>query len=180
MRSKEDFVLEPFFNSTKHWHFDELHKQIGISKPQLSFWLKKLIKEKIISKIKLKRKMPYYISNLNNPHFQNKKRLFGLKKITESGLLDHLSTLKDAKVAILFGSFSRSDWYEHSDIDIFIYGSDDDFEQGKYESALHREIQVRSARNKKDLKRINKLLPYILSGNFIKGSIPDLGVEIIA
>ena len=33
------------------------------------------------------------------------------------------------------------------------------------------------AKNKKDLKRMNKLLPYIISGNFIKGSIQELGVE---
>lgn len=180
MRSKEEQVLEPFFNSPKHWHFDELHKKIGISKPQLSFWLKKFVKEGMILRVKRRGRMPYYTYNFDNPSFQNKKRLFGLKKLNESGLLNHLSTLEGAKVVILFGSFSRSDWYDHSDIDIFIYGNDDSFEQGKYELELHRDIQVHLARDKKDLKRMGKLLPYIISGDFMKGSIQDLGVEINA
>lgn len=180
MRSKEESVLEPFFNSSKHWHFEELHKKAGISKPQLSFWLKKFVKEGLIKRIKPKYKMPYYIQNFENPSFQNKKRFFGLKKLDESGLLDHLCTIKGAKVVIIFGSFSRYDWYEKSDIDIFIYGPDDEFEQGKYELKLNRDIQVHNAKNRKDLKRMSNLLPYIISGNFILGSIQDLGVDISA
>jgi len=180
MRSKEEQVIEPFFNSSKYWHFDELHKKIGVSKPQLSFWLKRYVKEGVISRVKKKRKMPYYTHNFHNPTFQNRKRIFGLKKLNESGLLDHLTTLDGAKVVILFGSFSRSDWYGNSDIDIFIYGSDDEFEQGKYELILNREIQVHNAKNKEDLKRMDKLLPYIISGYFIKGSIQDLKVKVHA
>lgn len=180
MRSKEELVLEPFFNSPKHWHFDELHKKIGISKPQLSSWLKKFVKERTILRVKKAGKMPYYTCNFDNPDFQNTKRLFALKTFNESGLLSHITALEGAKVVIIFGSFSRFDWYDHSDIDIFIYGDDSHFEQGKYELKLHRDIQIHLARNKKDLKRMKKLLPYILSGDFIKGSIQELGVEVNA
>lgn len=81
---------------------------------------------------------------------------------------------------ILFGSFSRADWYRGSDIDIFIYGDERQFEQGKYEIKLKREIQMHVARSKKDLERMSKLLPYIISGDFIKGSIEDLGVRVYA
>ena len=180
MESKEEQVLEPFFNSPKHWHFDELLKKADISRAQLVRWLKKFEKEGMIKRIKPKGKMPYYMHNFNNPSFQNRKKLFGLKKLNESGLFNHLLTLEGAKVVILFGSFSRFDWYGHSDIDIFIYGNDDEFEQGKYELKLDREIQVHNVKNKRDLKRIDKMLPYIISGDFIKGSIQDLGVEINA
>ena len=178
MKSKEEQVLEVFFNSPKHWHFDELLEESDISRSQLVMWLKKLQKEGLIKRLKPKGKMPYYISNPDNPSFRNKKRLFGLEKLTKSGLLDHLHTLEGAKVVILFGSFSRSDWYGSSDIDIFIYGDDDKFKQGEYELKLNREIQVHNAKDRKDLKSIGKMLPYIISGDFIKGSIQDLGVEI--
>ena len=180
MRSKEEQVIEPFFNSLKHWHFDELHKKLDISKPQLSFWLKKLEKERLIKRVKLRGKMPYYISIFDNPEFQNRKRLCALKQLTDSGLLNYLSTLEGAKVVIVFGSFSRNDWYDESDIDIFIYGKGDRFKLGKYQSKLGREIQVHTAKDKRDLKRIDKMLPYIISGDFIKGSIEDLGVEVNA
>ncbi len=180
MRSKEDHVLELFFNTPKHWHFDELLEKSGISRPRLVEWLKKLAKEGIIIKVKPRGKMPYYVSITKSKAFQHKKRLFALKKMTESGLLNHLASLKKAKVVVIFGSFSRADWYDASDIDIFIYGDDSDFKQGKYELRLKRDIQVHNAKDKEDLKRIDKMLPYIISGDFIKGSIEELGVEVHA
>lgn len=179
MRSKEELVLEPFFNRPKYWHFDELHKKIGISRPQLSYWLKKFEKKKIIQRVKLRGKMPYYIGVFENPEFQNRKRLFALKQLTDSGLLNHLSTLDRAKLVILFGSFSRYDWYDHSDIDIFIYGNDDEFEQGKYELKLDREIQLFTAKNKEDFKKMGSgLIQNMLEGFIVKGDLEQLGVRL--
>lgn len=180
MRSKEDNVLELFFNTPKHWHFDELVKKSGLSRDRLNYWLKIFIKEGIIKRLKPKEKMPYYAGDNKNPEFQHRKRLFAMRLLTESGLLNHLSNLEEAKVVIIFGSFSRWDWYDHSDIDIFIYGDDSKFEIIKYGSKLHREIQVHNAKDRKDLKRIHKMIPYIIEGDFIKGSIEDLGVKIEA
>jgi predicted nucleotidyltransferase len=180
MESKKEQVLEPFFNSSKHWHFDELLNRSNISRPQLNIWLKELKNQNLIKRIKPKGKMPYYIQVSDNPKFRNLKRFFALKQMTECGLLDHLSSLKEAKVIIIFGSFSRSDWYEGSDIDIFIYGKDDGFLQGKFETMLNRVIQVHHVASKKDLKRMDKMLPYIIFGDFVKGSIEDLGVDINA
>lgn len=180
MESKEERVLELFYNSPKYWHFEELLEKAGISRPQLAHWLKKFEKEGILKRIKQKGKMPYYVQDFNNAHFQQKKILFARKKMTESGLLSHLASLTEAKAVIVFGSFTRPDWYEGSDIDVFIYGNGGEFKQGTYELKLKREIQVHEARSKEDLKRMGKLLPYILSGNFIKGSIEDLGIEVHA
>lgn len=180
MKSKEDCILELFFNSSKHWHFKELKEKSGLSRSRLAAWLKKLEKDTIIKRIKPKCKMPYYVRVFDSKTFQNRKRLFALKKLTESGILNHLSELPKAKVIIIFGSFSSYDWHTKSDIDIFIYGSDDGFEQGRYELKIHRDIQVHLARSKKELKKMDKMLPYIISGDFIKGSVKDLGVEIHA
>jgi predicted nucleotidyltransferase len=180
MDSKEDKVLELFYNSSKHWHFEELKKKSGLSRSRLAFWLKKHEKQGIIKRYKLKGKMPHYRRVFENKAFQQQKRLFALKKLTDSGLLTHLARLPKAKAVIIFGSFSSYDWHTESDIDVFIYGSDHGFEQGKYEHKLHRDIQVHLARDKKDLKRMDKMLPYIVEGDFIKGSIQNLGVDIRA
>src|SRR3989344_5204482 len=178
MESKEERVLELFYNSSKQWHFEELMKKAKISRPQLAHWLKKFEKEGILKRSEQKGKMPYYVQDFNNAHFQQKKILFARKKMTESGLLSHLASLTEAKAVIVFGSFTRPDWYEGSDIDVFIYGNGEAFEQGKYELKLKREIQVHTAGSKEDLKRMDKLLPYILAGNFVKGSIGELGIEV--
>ena len=44
MESKEEHVLELFFNSSKYWHFDNLLKKANISRSQLAQWLKKFEK----------------------------------------------------------------------------------------------------------------------------------------
>ena len=180
MHSKKDALLELFFNSPQQWHFEELGKKAKLSRPQLSRWLKVLEKEEVILRIKKKGKMPYYLQNGDNAKFRNKKKLFSSEKFVQTGFFDHLASLEKAKVVILFGSFSRWDWYGHSDIDIFIYGDYDGFDQRKYETRLNREIQIHAAKDRKDLEKIYKMLPYIIAGDFIKGSVQDLGVEIHA
>ena len=180
MKSKEESVLELFFSSPRHWHFNEIMKKAKISRPQLAQWLNKFEKDGIMKRVKPRGKMPYYVQDFDNLEFHQRKRLFTMKLLAESGLLKHLSSLKEAKVVILFGSFSRSDWHAESDIDVFIYGDDSEFEAGKFSAKLGRDIQVHAAKDRKDLKRIDKMIPYILMGDFIKGSIEDLGVEVHA
>ncbi|MFH1211874.1 MAG: nucleotidyltransferase domain-containing protein [Candidatus Woesearchaeota archaeon] len=180
MKSKEKEILELIFNSTKQWHFTELLEAVKIGRPQLARWLALLEKEKIIKRIKRKGKMPYYVHNFEAPEFKIRKKMHAYEKLYKSGLLGHLASLKGAKTVILFGSFSREDWYADSDIDLFIYGSDSGLKKAFFESKLGRAIQVHSAKNNKDIQKISKLLPYIISGNFIKGSVADLGVEINA
>jgi predicted nucleotidyltransferase len=175
MRSKEDAVLELFYNSGRHWHFEELIEKAGISRRQLLNWLMKFEREGLIRKVKEPGRHPYYMHNYPDPRFLNRKRLYALQRLTESGFLDHLANL-DAKVIILFGSISRADWHSGSDIDVFIYGNDDGLEQGKFEGIFGREIQVFNARSKAGLKRYAGMLPAIVSGDFIKGSIHNLGV----
>ncbi|MEK6891870.1 MAG: hypothetical protein AABX25_01670, partial [Nanoarchaeota archaeon] len=79
MRSKEDSVLELFFNSPKYWHFEELVEKSGLSRDRLNYWLKKFTSQGIIKKAKPKGEMPYYTGCYDNPEFLLKKRLFALK-----------------------------------------------------------------------------------------------------
>lgn len=180
MQSKLNDLLELFFNSSKQWHFEELSRTVPIGKPQLARWLRVLEKEKIISRVKPRGKMPYYRQNTEHPAYQQRKRLYAWQKLAESGLVTHLAALPQAKVVVVFGSFARADWHQDSDIDIFVYGSDEEFEQGKYELKLKREIQLHTVRQREGLQKVEGLLPYVFSGNFIKGSVQDLGVEIHA
>lgn len=172
--SRENNVLEAFFNEpSKHWHFTELKKKIKLAESKLDKWLKKFQKESLIIRVKKKGKMPYYVSNYKNPNYKYKKRIFAFNKLYNSGFLNHLYSLK-VKGIILFGSFSRSDWYKESDIDVFIYGNPKGLNVGKYESELHRDIQVFIGRNKKEIKKFGtSLLRNIIKGNIIKGDLPS-------
>lgn len=179
MKSKENGMLELFFdNPTKEWHFEEILKEAKIARSKATGWLKQFIKEGIIRKVKEKRKMPYYMSDHNSAGYQNKKRIFALNRLYESGLLNHLAGLKKAKAVILFGSFSRWDWYKGSDIDIFIYGSPQGLSIAKYELALHRDIQLFICENKKDLKKLGSgLVKNIVKGNLLKGDLDFVKVD---
>ena len=182
MKSKEQKVIELFFNNpTREYHFEEIIKEAKIARSKADGWLKKFIKEGLIKRIKKRGEMPYYISNYTSPKYKNKKKMFALNEIYKSGLLNHLDSLQKAQTIILFGSFSRSDWYKNSDIDIFIYGDPEGFKITNYELKLHRNIQLFVCQNKKELKKLGEgLIRNIVKGNLIKGDIDFIGVEINA
>jgi len=83
--------------------------------------------------------------------------------------------LPSAKIVILFGSFTRADWYSKSDIDLFIYGSDEGLDTSKFSSLLKREIQVFVADDHKELISMGwRLLRNIIEGVRIKGKLDPL------
>lgn len=182
MQSKEKEVMELFFeNPTKEWHFEEIVKETKLARSKADNWLKRFIKKGLIKRIKTKGKMPYYISNYNSSEYKNMKKIFALNKLYDSGLLNHLDSLKKAKTIILFGSFARSDWYKDSDIDIFIYGDPEGLKIADYEIKLHKNIQLFVCQDKNELEKLGKpLIKNIIKGNLLKGNLDFLEVEISA
>lgn len=181
IESKENRVLELFFNEgTKHWHFKDIVKKSRISQDRANYWLKKMMKHRLIRHIKPKKKMPYFIADFYSPEYKNRKKLFALELLYKSGLLNHLEKLEKAKAVVIFGSFSRSDWYSESDIDVFILGEIKDLEIGRFETILKREIQIHEFRDKKEIKSIcSGLIHNVINGYFVKGQVHDLvGVSI--
>jgi predicted nucleotidyltransferase len=133
-------------------------------------WLGRLQKEGVIKRIKERGKMPYFISDFENPGYKNKKRLYSLERLYESGFLNHLTGLKKAKTVILFGSFARADWYKDSDIDIFIYGDKEGFNPYPYQSRLKKDIQFFVAKDKEELKKFTpEFIQNLANGYIIKG-----------
>ncbi|MBU0456726.1 MAG: nucleotidyltransferase domain-containing protein [Nanoarchaeota archaeon] len=170
-----------FFNNTlRKWHFETLMQESGISRERVNHFLKELLKEKLIIRIKKKGKMPYYLANRDAAKFRSEKRLYGLTMLEQSGLFGFLNSCKSIKTAILFGSFARGDWSKSSDIDLFIYGDDKEFQRGLYETKLHRDIQIFKYRNKKTLKKNldPTVIPNIAKGFFITESIEPFEVTV--
>ena len=182
MRSKEENIIELFFeNPTREWHFEEIVNEVKIARSKANNWLKKLIKERLIKRIKKKGKMPYYTGNYNFSEYKIRKKLFALNKLYKSGLLSHLTSLQKAKSIILFGSFSRSDWYKNSDVDIFIYGNPKGLRIANYELKLHRNIQLFICQNKKQLSKLGEgLIRNIIKGNLLKGNLNFVEVAVNA
>jgi predicted nucleotidyltransferase len=177
MRSKEGTVLELFLNNpSKEWHFEDMIKTTKMARSKLDSWLKKFLDDGLIKRVKPKSKMPYYISKFTSIEYKGIKRIYGLRKLYECGLIGHLSQL-DATV-ILFGSFARTDWHKESDVDIFIYGNIDGLKLLEYELKLKREIQIFHCANNDDLQRLgHALIKNIIKGDLIKGDLDFIEVS---
>ena len=174
--------MQLFFEyPTREWHFEEILKEAKITRSKADAWLKRFVKQELIKKIKQRGRMPYYISEYASPAYMNKKKLFAVRKLYESGFLDHLSSLQKAKTIIIFGSFARSYWYKSSDVDLFIYGNGDRLKIAPYEMKLHRDIQVFICKDKRELAMLGSgLIKNIIGGNIIKGDLDFLKVNINA
>ena len=175
----KETIKELFFNyPTRQWHFEALLKESKLSRAQTNTWLKKLLHQGLIKRIKPKGKMPYYISQFDSAQYLSAKKIFVLEQFHASGFLNHLLSLQQAQAVIIFGSMIRGDWYKESDIDLFVYGKADDLDLGKYWLKLNREIQFFGCENGQELKKFSPaLLKNILSGYTVKGSIPNLEVK---
>jgi len=179
--SKEEWVLELFFNEpSKHWHFKDIVDTAKISEPAANKWLSKLIKEEIIQWVKPDGKMPYFQGNFRHENYRNKKRIYAMQKLYDTGLLLRLQQLKNARTIIIFGSFSRSDWNTQSDVDIFVLGAPEDLRFGTLWSGLGfqgkvREVQVYSYKSINDVRNIHSgLMKNVVKGYFVKGNIHDI------
>ena len=176
-----DDLKELFFNeSLRHWHFGELIKKSNLSRERVNYFLKILLKKKLVIRIKPRNKMPYYIASRDSLAFREQKRLWGLQKL--SVLFEHINSLHEVKTAIVFGSFSRGDWSKSSDIDLFIYGNGKNFEKNTLENRLHREIQLFIFNSPREVKRglDAALLSNIIKGFNIKGSLEPFEVVVHA
>ena len=181
LQSKEERVLELFLNEpSKHWHFSKIVEAAKISEPSANKWLKKMIKDKLIQKIKPSGKMPYFIANFRHENYRSKKKIYALEKMYESGLLTKLQQLKNAKAVVIFGSFARSDWNTESDVDIFVLGDPEDLKYGMLWGGLGfqgkaREIQTHSFNSVEETRNIHSgLMKNVVKGYFVKGNIYDI------
>ncbi|MBU1199786.1 MAG: nucleotidyltransferase domain-containing protein [Nanoarchaeota archaeon] len=179
--SKEERILELFFNEpSRQWHFKDIVKTASISEPAANKWLNKLLKESIIHRTKPKDKMPYFQGNFRQENYRNKKKIYAMQKMYETGLLMKLQQLRNARVIVIFGSFARSDWNTQSDVDIFVLGDSEDLRFGTLWRGLGfqgkaREIQVHSYKSVQDTRKIHSgLMKNVVKGYFVKGNIFDI------
>ncbi|MBI3037155.1 nucleotidyltransferase domain-containing protein [Candidatus Woesearchaeota archaeon] len=114
-------VLEAFFESpSERFHLRELSRRLGLSMPTIITATDILSKENLILKAKGK-VVTEVQANRENARFTQHKRINNMERIYSSGLLEHLiAKYNNPKLVILFGSYSRGEDIEQSDIDIAI------------------------------------------------------------
>jgi len=174
--SKEERFLQAILGNSplRHWHFEELLKETGMSRGALNKWLKKHTKTGLLKRAKEPGRFPYFTAGKDNPVYKAKKKQYILDKIYESGLITGLLASDSIKVAIIFGSAARGDWYKDSDIDLFIFGDAHGMKKAHYESRLGRDIEIHVFASKEEIKEVKTgLMKNVIDGYLIKGKISD-------
>ncbi len=143
-KSTNEKGLETFFgNPSREFHLRELSRLLKLSMPTIISVTDALAGENLIKKTKGK-VLTTVAANRENVKFVRQKRTYNLEQFYASGLLEYLSgSYNHPKLIILFGSFSRGEDIESSDIDIAVVTNKKlSLDFSKYERVLRKGISV--------------------------------------
>ena len=135
-------ILSYFFeNPFVEINIRSLAKKLGSNQMTIKRKVDELVKEKllIINKKKLE-----YLLKLNYEKTLTEKRIYNIKKIINSGIIEFLESVYEyPNSIILFGSYSFGENNEQSDIDIAIQTTlNKKIDLKKYEQKLRHTIQI--------------------------------------
>jgi predicted nucleotidyltransferase len=168
LKIKEYFFVNP---NSKH-RVRELERILKLPLPSVIKYCKDLEKEKILQIISIGN-VNFYTANQNNENYILEKKLFNLKQIFDSGLIDYLKIELSNPPIILFGSYSKGEDIENSDIDIYIQTiSKKEIKFEKFEKYLKRNIQIIKFKSLKEISNKN------LANNIINGIILNNYIEV--
>src|SRR3989344_2499700 len=112
-------LLRLFLDSpTESFRLREIARLTKISPPSVINYLKEFEKEGLIRK-QIKREIPFYTSIRDNSNFILYKKISIIFELNNSGLIDYLWDKLSPEAIILYGSFSKGESIENSDIDLF-------------------------------------------------------------
>ncbi|MDP4012952.1 MAG: nucleotidyltransferase domain-containing protein [Candidatus Nanoarchaeia archaeon] len=162
-------ILEKFLDfPRKNYYVREISRLAKISHPSVILHLKALVKDGLIIKEKIGI-YPTFIANRDSEIFKIYRRFNIILRITESGLLDYLYDKCLPNSIILFGSASKGEDLEESDIDLFVQSPEKKLNLDKYEKLLNRKISLFFEENFSKLN--NELKNNILNGIILRGYI---------
>ncbi len=167
-RLKEYFLLNP----TTKLRLRQIEKETKLSFPLVSKYTKELVQEKILKKIETSGVI-FYSANRSSNTYLLEKKLFNIKQLYESNLITYLKETLSNPAIILFGSYSKGEDVEDSDIDLFIETvSKKDVIVGEFEKILQRPIQIFRNTSIRDIKNVN------LANNIINGINLNKDIEV--
>ena len=170
-----DKVAEVFFRYPTGEHYLKgISREIKLAHTSVRRHLEELkkaslIKERIVKKGK--REFPVYISDNESKVYRRNKAFYNLISLYESGLVDFLYDSMLPKCILVFGSYSRGEDIEESDIDIFLECEKKEVELANFEKKLCRKIQLHFNSNFKQypIELKNNIINGIVLRGFLEG-----------
>ena len=156
---KEYFFIYP----TSKLRVREIERTLKLPLPSVIRYCKEYEQEGILKTLKTGNVI-FYTADSANEVYLLEKRLFNIKQIHNSGLLNHIKETLNNPVIILFGSYAKGEDTENSDIDLYIETpSKKSINLEKFEKILQRKIQIFKYDN------ITKIQNIHLANNIING-----------
>lgn len=161
-------ILSIFTENPERWfHLREFSKVARINVSTAKKYLEIIHKEGMILR-KKERNLVLYKANRENPEFINLKKFYLIGKIIKSGLLDFIEKEYNFPPIILYGSASKGEDSENSDIDIFVLSEKTKHPSlAVFEKKLKRSIHL-IIMNKEDFRKAKISNKYIVN-NLING-----------
>ena len=162
-------VLKVFLKSpTREFGLREVSRKVGVALPSIKKYLLELEKEGIVE-IREVRGYPVYVANIDSEKFRNYQNLSTQYELIESGVIDYIWKKLCPEAIIFYGSHSKGEAMDDSDIDLFVIGSKSGIKLSKYEKLVGREIHLMSDKLEnipKELK--NNLINGIVMKGYLK------------
>lgn len=165
---KEYFFISP----ESKLRVREIEKLLKLPLPSVIRYCKELQIEGILTTIKTG-KIVFYTGDRANNKFLLEKKLFNIKSAHDSGLIEFIKKELSNPTIIVFGSYSKGEDTETSDIDLYIEApSKKETALEKFEQKLKRKIHLFKYRSVSEIKNIH------LANNIINGVILNGYIEV--
>lgn len=165
---KEYFLTNP----TTKLRVRQIERVLKVPLPSVIKYTKELKDENILKSSEIA-EIKVYSADRASKNFIIEKKLFNIHSLFYSGLVEYLIKEHNNPIIILFGSYSKGEDIETSDIDMYIETVKKlDFDLEKFEKILQREIQIFNYPN------LNKIQNKELANNIINGIILNGFVEV--
>ena len=168
---KQRIINYFFLHPTARHRVRELERALGLPLASVIRYCKELEKEEILKLDKIG-SVAFYTASRSEKYLLE-KRLYNIKALYQSGLVEYLKRELSNPAVVLFGSFARGEDTEESDIDVYIETrSKKQIDLEKFKKALNREIQVFRQKSLKEIKNFH------LANNIINGITLNSSIEV--
>ena len=161
-----------FINPTAKLRVRQIEKTLKLPLPSVIRYCKELEKEGIL-KVAKTGNVVFYTADRSNEVFLMEKKLFNIRQLYDSGVVDYLRIELHNPVIAIFGSYSKGEDTEDSDIDLYIETTArKSLDLGKFENIVKRKIQVFIYKNIKEVTNFH------LANNIINGIVLNGFIEV--
>lgn len=161
-------TIKPFFEDCyRRISVREYAKIINISPPTASKTLKEFFKEGLLKKEEQYGRI-FFSANRTNHQFKDLSRIYWREQL--KNIISKIEKESLSPTIILFGSLSKAENKNDSDIDIAIIGNHKKFDFAKEEKKLKRTIQIFHYKNFSNIRN-KDLMNNIINGYTLSGKV---------